>query len=122
MTAEEEEVQLKVLRDAVQIELMSTLQTAGGIVPFANPFEGSVLFEAVHKACAAYIGPDFSQLNFEIGEVTPEMRRLGQVPTIHVSGPPELMKLLGGPVSDLCISDFIDVDVVLDKENAHAED
>jgi hypothetical protein len=115
MTAKEEAAQVKELTTAVQSELLALLRASGGAVPFANPFEGKLLLDAVQKACINYIGPDLSQLKLEIGEVTPEMRRLGQAPPIYVSGPPELMAMLSGPASELHASDFIDVDVIVER-------
>lgn len=114
--------QIAELIAAVQNELVTLLQASGGRVPYADPFEGRALLDAIHKACAAYVGPDFSQLNFEVGEVTPEMRRLGKCPTIHISGPLELMEMLGRPVSALRASDFIDVDVRIVSEDEAAEE
>jgi hypothetical protein len=124
MTSEDEATpeQIAELIAAVQNELVTLLQASGGRVPYADPFEGGVLLGAIQKACAAYVGPDFSQLKFEVGEVTPEMRRTGKCPPIHISGPLELMERLSRPEPGLRASDFIDVDVRIVSEDEAAEE
>ena len=87
-TSEWDELQVT-LTAVIQSELRtllqaSLLQASGGAVPYADPFEGAVLLDAVQKVCAVYAGPDFSQLKFEVGEVTPEMRRSGRCPPIYI--------------------------------------